>query len=459
VVVFVSASWLVWLAFMTVDIYLERDTIHMVEGILDRANRQGEDEYMGIYGANFAPLSIRLLSWMAARLPAKALVVVTNLLTLCASLLTLGGMYVAYRREFPPGRLVLALVIVALTPVYGYGAASFHPFIWALGLFSISLALTGSKSPILRIVVPVLLVAVAGLLRKDAILFVPILLERFIGSRKHTRVIWWISMFVPMGLLLYHLLSGNMFITVFWTMDRLANLPHTLLKSLGLLLGMVVVTIRFRREFSRPYLRLVLSWALPSLLFYGANPTPPRHLLLVAYAAGLWVGLAIPLERWVVRGGCRFRLVAAVALLAVLAQSVTVGLYIKRRVDERHAQFEGYASVIQKTARQENLLLVYWEAGDPLFWFWLASSPDHTYTFSRLRYTDPQTVRYMGDIYRFNLSGRTVYTVPGSLLQKHQGIGDIARAARERVSKPEGEFVSLWAHEAVAIDRFSDRGN
>jgi hypothetical protein len=443
---------------MTADIYLELDTIHMVEGILDRVNNPDAAEHMGVYGIKFAPLSVYLLSWLAAWLPARAFVVVTNLLTLGAALITLGDIYIAYCREFPPRRLVFSLAIVALTPVYGYYAITFHPYVWALGLFSIALALTSSKSPILRIGVPVLMVAVASLIRKDAILFVPILMERFVRSGKRGHIILWISMFAPVTLLAYHLLSGNGFVIAFWTTYRLARLPNTLLRGLGplLLLSMVIVTVRFYREFSRPYFRLVLSWALPSLLFYGANPTPPRHLLLVAYAVGLFVGLAIPLERWSVRRVHRLELVLTLALIVLLCQSVMVGFQIDRRARARRAQFNRYASAIQESGPRDNLLLVYWQAGDPLFWFWIASNQGQAYTFSRLRYMDPQTERYIGDIFRFDLSGRKVYTVPGSLLQRHTGVGDIVRAAQDRVSESMSEFVPLYAHEAAAIDNFSD---
>ena len=150
----VCAGWLVWLLVMTADIYLELDTVHMVEGILDRANHPDATEHMGIYGVKFAPLSVFLLSWLASWLPAKAFVVVTNLLTFGAALITLAGMYNAYCREFPPRRLVFALAIVALTPVYGYGAITFHPYVWDLGLFSFALALTRRTSLILRLVIP-----------------------------------------------------------------------------------------------------------------------------------------------------------------------------------------------------------------------------------------------------------------------------------------------------------------
>lgn len=461
----VCAIWLVWLMFLTKDVYLDHDTVHMVEGVLDRVNRPGEDQYLDIYGLNFAPLSVRLLSWMAKWLSGNTLVVVTNLITFCASLLTLCGMYLAYSREFSKQRLVLALMIVSLTPMYGFYAVTFHPYIWALGLFSIALALTSCKSPFLRIMLPILLIPITGLIRKDAILFVPILLERFLGSKKHYRVIWWISMVFPSAVIVYYMFSGNVFVRMFWTLDRLRMLPGVLLKGLGpiAILCIVVVAIRFYRELSQPYLRLVISWALPSLLCYGANPGLPRHLLLVAYATGLSIGLLIPLEHWNIRERCRLRFVCTlVFILLVLGQLFIVGIEINRKADKLRARFDGYASIIYKSERWENLLHVYrWPAGDPKLRFWIVSRSDLPYTLNQMKYSEPETGQYICRIWRFNLSERRkIYVMPRELLEKHDGVRDIVEAVRERTRKQNseslGEFVTLHDYEVTAIDGFAD---
>lgn len=194
-------------------------------------------------------------------------------------------------------------------------------------------------------------------------------------------MIWWLSMLLPAAIIGYYLLTGDFFTTRFWNPNRLERLPRVLFRGLGpgLVLAMAAVAIRCRRELNNTYWRVILSWALPSLLCYGANPEPPRHILPVAYAAGLCVGLAVPLERWTAHAGHRWRLAAAVVLLAVIGQSVIVGCQISRCASDRRVRFDGYASTVHGSAPEKHLLLVWQGMGEPLFWFWVASNLGDTY--------------------------------------------------------------------------------
>lgn len=374
----IALAWQVALGVSAFGTLLSSDSRDQLEPVFDEVNRPEAAEYMPIYGERFSPGLMPMLKWAAAHCRPTTLIVILNALTLAAVVATLVFLFFTYAETWPKWQVFAAMVFVSFSPIQSYVGTSFHPIAWSMALFAAATWLVRRGRLSVRAFPAFLLVAVALSLRLDACLLMPVLIERLISRVRFARVAWIVSIVAPTAGLVAMWLAGDVFIRKSWSVTRLAGFPQEFMESVGLFgcAAAFLLAVRIARRPSAVWWRVVASWGLPTLLFWAANPTPPRHLWLLAYAACFALCLE-PVELFSTLPRPRAAGIAIVAI-AFMFQSAFVFSFVRAR-SERLTQTEGAYDAFFDANHSGCYLTVRYGRGIEIQPLWIAAFSGESY--------------------------------------------------------------------------------
>lgn len=306
----------------------EHDTFMMAAGVV-QGMKLGETFNELNYGTNLQFTYYLLFSVLAPAfdLDAPAILRVMNFAGMLLSLAIPGLLMLLLLRFVGLGQAAFASMIVMATPAYLFTLPYGHPFHVAISLSLVSFLVyfegirrQRSSSRVLLISVALLLQALALTFRAEQVLLswcvmIGLLFYRGERSRAH-----WLAFFGLLGSSVLLFVVARLALVpspaksdspgfvaglvglLGYSLPRMETLVpsvahHLVGIGIPVLVASLFLFVKFVRERRLPALALVVAGALPPLLIYLNNPSPPRHVVSLGIALAVFVGIGVQIRR------------------------------------------------------------------------------------------------------------------------------------------------------------------